>query len=108
MYVEKFHAHPQKNPWNVACEYLRLALLAINYLQRRYSGADIYFEKDIKMNLLDDGDIASRLSVSRSWVRKQRFLRNHNQDHILKIDPIYIGSMPRYRESDVTNWLSSI
>jgi len=60
------------------------------------------------MILLTDGDIASQLNVSRGWVRKQRFLRNHKQDHFLKIDPIYIGSMPRYRESDVTNWLKNI
>lgn len=55
--------------------------------------------------LLDDGKIASRLSVSRSWVRKQRFLRRHDLPHVLDIDPILVGSLPRYRASDIDRWI---
>jgi hypothetical protein len=47
--------------------------------------------------LIKDSDIAETLSMSRSWVRGQRYLRRHSLPHILSIDPIMIGSNPRYR-----------
>ena len=58
--------------------------------------------------LLADADIANHLRVSRSWVRKQRFNRRHDLPHVLDIDPVMIGSLPRYRASDMTRWLAKL
>ena len=58
--------------------------------------------------LMNDYSIAEMLSMSVSWVRKQRWLRRGGQPHVLTIDPIMIGSAPRYRVSDVEAWLASL
>jgi hypothetical protein len=42
--------------------------------------------------------------MSRSWVRKERFNRRHGLSHFFDVDPIYIGSAPRYRVKDVIHW----
>lgn len=57
---------------------------------------------------LSDKDIAQILSVSPSWVRKQRHLRNKDGDHIFKVDAIYIGTSPRYLASDLFAWLEGL
>ena len=57
---------------------------------------------------LSDKDIAGMLSVSPSWVRKQRHLRNKGEDHSLTVDPIYIGSSPRYLDTQIQEWLKEI
>ena len=59
-------------------------------------------------NLLNDRDIAQSLSISTSWVRKQRFLRRKGENHFLTIDPVMIGSVPRYWREDFENWLVSL
>jgi len=58
--------------------------------------------------LLSDADIASKLSMSPSWVRNERFKRRHGQHHTLTIDPINIGAAVRYRSADVNQWLESL
>ena len=58
--------------------------------------------------LVDDKDIAEALCVSPSWVRKQRHFRRNNLPHVLNIDPVMIASMPRYRQSDVSDWITSL
>lgn len=57
--------------------------------------------------LIGDSEIASFVSMSRSWVRKQRWNRRHGQPHVFDIDPILIGSVPRYRLDDVLAWIES-
>ena len=57
---------------------------------------------------LSDRDIAEYLSLTSSWVRKQRWLRRQNESHVLSIDPILIGSTPRYRISDFVEWLGNL
>jgi predicted DNA-binding transcriptional regulator AlpA len=57
--------------------------------------------------LYADSDLASLLCLSRSWVRKQRMLRRGGLPHALTIDPIMIGSCPRYRSSDIHAWLEA-
>ena len=57
---------------------------------------------------LADRDVASILSVSTAWLRKQRYLRKNGMDHILEVDPIYLGRSPRYRESEILNWSGSL
>jgi hypothetical protein len=55
-----------------------------------------------------DNDIASLLSVSSSWVRKQRHLRQKGKEHNLTIDPVYIGNSLRYKCSEVSSWLATL
>ena len=62
-----------------------------------------YHEK----RLIGDSEIASLLSMSRSWVRKQRWNRRHGHPHVFDIDPILIGSVPRYRLEAVLGWIES-
>ncbi len=57
--------------------------------------------------LVDDAYIAKRLSMSRSFIRKQRFLRRRGLPHVFDIDPVMIGSSPRYRLEDVLAWISA-
>jgi hypothetical protein len=56
--------------------------------------------------LLCDSDIASLLRMSRSWVRKQRMLRRAGLAHVLAVDPIMIGTCPRYRRAEIEAWLA--
>ena len=58
--------------------------------------------------LLNDRDIACSLSVSTSWVRKQRFLRRKGEAHMLTVDPVLIGSSPRYRQDEIETWIESL
>ncbi len=58
--------------------------------------------------LLCDEDVAQIVSMSRSWVRKQRFLRRRGEAHTLTIDPVIIGSTPRYQERDVVAWIGAL
>ena len=62
------------------------------------------------MSVLFFGDkqIADILCLSISWVRKQRWLRRHGHPHILTLDPVMIGSVPRYCVEDVEAWLLSL
>ncbi|MBT5062591.1 MAG: hypothetical protein HOM65_09170 [Verrucomicrobia bacterium] len=62
--------------------------------------------QDIK--LLNDKRIAELFGVSESWVRVQRYNRRHGLSHELNIDPVMIGSMPRYRHEDVIAWIDSL
>ena len=58
--------------------------------------------------LLTDSDIAYMLGLSRSWVRSQRFKRRHGESHVLTIDPVMVGDVPRYRAVDVHAWVQSL
>ena len=58
--------------------------------------------------LINDADIAGMLGMSRSWVRKQRFNRRRGLPHTLTIDPVMIGSAPRYRRLEVRDWVASL
>ena len=57
---------------------------------------------------LNDKDIASELCLSCSWVRKQRWLRRHEKEHVFTVDPVMIGSAPRYRNQDVREWIDAL
>ena len=62
----------------------------------------------MSVRFFDDKQIADILSLSRSWVRKQRWLRRHGHPHVLTLDPVMIGSVPRYCVEDVEAWLLSL
>lgn len=57
---------------------------------------------------LNDKDIASELCLSLGWVRKQRWLRRHGKKHTFTVDPVMIGSVPRYRSQDVQEWIDAL
>jgi len=58
--------------------------------------------------LLSDADVSQMLRMSRSWVRKERFNRKHGFPHTLNIEPVFIGSVPRYPEEEVFTWIENI
>ena len=58
--------------------------------------------------LIRDADIAGMLGMSRSWVRKERLNRRRALPHTMTIDPVMIGSAPRYRRSEVMDWIESL
>ena len=58
--------------------------------------------------LIDDVAVAALVSMSRSWVRVERFNRRHGLPHIFTLDPVMLGSSPRYRLEDVECWVSSL
>lgn len=59
--------------------------------------------------LMNDSLIASLLSVSRGWVRKERYKRRKGFPHVLTIDPVQVGSrLPRYKRTDVIAWIESL
>ena len=57
--------------------------------------------------LIGDAEIAGLLSISRGWVRKQRYNRRHGLPHVFDIDALMVGSLPRYRLKDVLAWIAS-
>ena len=60
---------------------------------------------DHPQSLLDDRAVAQHLSVSRSWVRQQRYRRRHGMPHTFDVEPIYIGDLPRYTREAFFKWL---
>jgi predicted DNA-binding transcriptional regulator AlpA len=57
---------------------------------------------------LSDKDLAEVLGMSQSWVRKQRHLRARGQDHVLTLNPVYLGKSPRYRQSEFSEWFNQL
>ena len=62
----------------------------------------------MKIFLINDRYVAERLSISPQWVRNQRWRRRQGLEHILTIDPVMIGSSPRYRIEDVETWIAEL
>ena len=60
-----------------------------------------------KSEFITDAWLANQLQMAVATIRSQRFKRLHGNDHWLTIDPVYIGSKPRYRRSDAIEWLSN-
>ena len=58
--------------------------------------------------LLNDGDIARHLKVSKSCIRGQRHKRRRGLGHWLTIDPVMVGRGPRYRAPDFMAWFSRL
>ena len=55
---------------------------------------------------VDDKWLAKRTCLKEATFRAQRFKRRHSLPHWLNIDPVMIGSKPRYRLSDALAWLA--
>ena len=58
--------------------------------------------------LLRDKEVARLLGMSQSWVRVQRWKRSVNQPHSLTVNALMIGKAPRYRLSDIKEWLDAL
>ncbi len=58
--------------------------------------------------LLNDKAIADALSMSKPWVRLQRYKRLRNEEHVFCVDPVYLGKSPRYRRQDFLDWVSAL
>jgi hypothetical protein len=57
--------------------------------------------ENVTAEFLNDRDIAQLFGMSPGWVRMQRHFRRFGRDHFLTIDPVLIGTRPRYRREDV-------
>ena len=62
----------------------------------------------VEIAFYNDKDVARRLNMSPSWVRGQRYKRNHGQPHILDLEPRYIGSCARYVRGEVEAFVAAI
>ncbi len=60
---------------------------------------------DPTTTFVDDRWPAQQIGMKPGTIRSQRFKRLHGQDHWFDVDPVYIGSKPRYRLYDVLTWL---
>ena len=58
--------------------------------------------------LIDDKAFAAHLSLSPSWVRVERHKRRKGLPHTLNIDPVMVGSSPRYRVEDVEAFIEGL
>jgi predicted DNA-binding transcriptional regulator AlpA len=58
--------------------------------------------------LICDKEVARLIGMSPSWVRVQRWKRRKKEDHVFTIDPILIGSSPRYKAEDINAWIASL
>jgi len=57
--------------------------------------------------LLCDREVAALLGVKEGTIRKQRCDRRHDRPHRFALDPVMIGSAPRYWESEFETWLAN-
>lgn len=55
--------------------------------------------------LVNDGWVAARLQMKVATIRSQRYRRRHGLDHWFDVDPVFIGSRPRYGRADIIAWL---
>lgn len=56
----------------------------------------------------NDKEVARLLSMSPSWVRGQRFRRQHGEEHIFDLDPCYLGKSPRYSRASVEAFVEGL
>jgi len=41
-------------------------------------------------------------------MRKQRHLRKAGKPHVFTVDAVFIGDVPRYRSSEIKEWLDGL
>jgi hypothetical protein len=59
-----------------------------------------------KSAFVNDVWLADQLLMSVATIRSQRFRRRHGLDHWLHLDPVMIGSKPRYDRAKAELWLA--
>jgi hypothetical protein len=75
---------------------------------RKTDAAETDSSEGTQVQLFNDKDIAETLGVSKSWLRGQRHKRRHKLPHHFNIDPVMIGTLPRYRQEDVFAWINNL
>ena len=58
--------------------------------------------------LLSDKDVARLLRMSASWVRQQRFRRRRGEEHVFTVEPVLLGSVPRYWTAEIEEWIDEL
>lgn len=58
--------------------------------------------------LICDKEVARLIGMSPSWIRVQRWKRRKGVEHTFTVDPVLIGTSPRYRAEDVNSWIDSL
>ena len=56
---------------------------------------------------VDDQWLSLHIGMKVATIRSQRFKRRHGLDHWLDLDPVMIGTKPRYRLSEALAWLEA-
>ena len=59
-------------------------------------------------NLLSDEQVAHLINFSVAWVRKERWKKRSGRPYVLTVDPVMIGNKPRYRSSEITQWINQL
>ncbi len=58
--------------------------------------------------LINDKTVSRLISMSCSWIRRERMRRRRGEFHVFTVTPVTIGNSPRYRFVDVAAWMSSL
>lgn len=58
--------------------------------------------------LLNDQQVSEIVNLSVAWVRKQRYLRKKSEPHSFTVDAINVGNVPRYKMSQIQQWLGNL
>ena len=61
-----------------------------------------------RTKFVDDNWIAERIGMKVSTIRGQRFNRKHGLRHWLDIDPVIIGTIPRWNLKKSVAWLKKL
>ncbi len=60
---------------------------------------------EYERRLISDEGVARMVGMSRSWVRQQRYRRRHGLEHSFDLEPVGVGSCPRYPLDEVHGWI---
>jgi hypothetical protein len=58
--------------------------------------------------LFNDKTVGFLVGFSAGWVRVQRYFRRRGMPHVLTIDPVIVGTKPRYVAAEVETWVESL
>ena len=62
-------------------------------------------DRAMKATLVNNFDFGNLSSMSTGLVGNQRWRRKLGEDQTLMVDPVMIGSAPRYRLDEFLNWI---
>ena len=108
-------SHKLRHKWKFELPFYgyfgRQKVAQLSVLETQIYGLGVEKEtvmKSIENAFFDDHALAVTLSLSPSWVRGQRYKRRKGLPHTLDIDPVMIGSSPRYRIEDVEAFIKGL
>ena len=74
---------------------------------REHHLSPVQSDQKTSTTFVDDAWLATELLMTVATIRSQRFRRRYKKPHWLTIDPVLIGSKPRYILSEAVDWLES-